>query len=265
MCASRSRDQRRRQRLQVELQAARQHGHRNLLRVGRRQHELDVLGRLLERLQHRVERRPSTACALRRSGRPCSVRPSARSARCRGSRACCRCRCSTRRRARAGRRSGRRRCRRTPRRSPHGVAVTPSVAVEALRQDARDRRLADAARAGQQVGVMQPAARRARWSAPCTTCSCPTSSRERLRPPFAGENLVAHRTDMSSSDRRSAALRDVGRSGIAVRSAEARRETARRASTWTYMSGRSRRATKHQAELATKTNEGGEPFPRHLQ
>ena len=56
-CASmRAADQRRRQRLQVELQAARQHGHRNLLRVGRRQHELDVLGRLLERLQHRVER-----------------------------------------------------------------------------------------------------------------------------------------------------------------------------------------------------------------
>ena len=32
-------------------------------------------------------------------------------------------------------------------------------AVEALREDARDRRLADAARAGEQVRVMQPAAR----------------------------------------------------------------------------------------------------------
>ena len=49
-------DQRGRQRLQVELQAARQHRHRNLLRVRRRQHEVHVLGRLLERLQHRVER-----------------------------------------------------------------------------------------------------------------------------------------------------------------------------------------------------------------
>ena len=43
--------------LEVELQTARQHRHRNLLRIGRRQDELDVLGRLLERLQHRVEGR----------------------------------------------------------------------------------------------------------------------------------------------------------------------------------------------------------------
>ena len=41
--------------LQVELQAARQHRHRDLLRIGRREHELHVLRRLLERLQHRVE------------------------------------------------------------------------------------------------------------------------------------------------------------------------------------------------------------------
>ena len=46
-----------RQRLEIELQAARQHGDRNLLRIGRRENELDVLRRLLERLQHRVERR----------------------------------------------------------------------------------------------------------------------------------------------------------------------------------------------------------------
>jgi hypothetical protein len=41
--------------LQIELQAARQHGDGNLLRIGRRENELDVR-RLLERLQHRVER-----------------------------------------------------------------------------------------------------------------------------------------------------------------------------------------------------------------
>ena len=41
--------------LQVELQAARQHRHRNLLRIGGGEDELDVLGRLLQRLQHRVE------------------------------------------------------------------------------------------------------------------------------------------------------------------------------------------------------------------
>ncbi|MNS83133.1 hypothetical protein D3C72_1169070 [compost metagenome] len=40
---------------QVELQTAREHGHRHLLRIGGRQHELQVLGRLLQRLQHSVE------------------------------------------------------------------------------------------------------------------------------------------------------------------------------------------------------------------
>ncbi|MNS92609.1 hypothetical protein D3C72_1267520 [compost metagenome] len=45
-----------RHRPQVELQAARQHRDRHLLRIGRGQHELEVLGRLLERLEHRVER-----------------------------------------------------------------------------------------------------------------------------------------------------------------------------------------------------------------
>ena len=42
--------------LEVELQAARQHRHRNLLRVGGGEDELHMLGRLFERLQHRVER-----------------------------------------------------------------------------------------------------------------------------------------------------------------------------------------------------------------
>ena len=49
------RDQRPRQKLQIELKAARQHGHRNLLRVGRCQDEFHVIGRLLQRFQHRVE------------------------------------------------------------------------------------------------------------------------------------------------------------------------------------------------------------------
>ena len=44
-----------RHRAQVELQAAAQHRDRHLLRIGGGQHELQVLGRLLERLQHRVE------------------------------------------------------------------------------------------------------------------------------------------------------------------------------------------------------------------
>ena len=45
------------QALEVELQAARQHGDRQLLRVGGGEQELDVFRRLLQRLQQRVERR----------------------------------------------------------------------------------------------------------------------------------------------------------------------------------------------------------------
>ena len=49
-------DLRRRQPAQMKLQAARQHRDRQLLRVGRREQELDVRRRLLERLEQRVER-----------------------------------------------------------------------------------------------------------------------------------------------------------------------------------------------------------------
>ncbi|MNS58949.1 hypothetical protein D3C72_918900 [compost metagenome] len=41
--------------LQIELQAARQHRHRDLLRIGGGQDEFDVGGRLFQRLQHGVE------------------------------------------------------------------------------------------------------------------------------------------------------------------------------------------------------------------
>ena len=50
-------DQRGRHLLEVELQAARQHGDRDLLRVGGGEDELDVRRRLFQRLQHGVERR----------------------------------------------------------------------------------------------------------------------------------------------------------------------------------------------------------------
>ena len=46
-----------RHRSQVELQAARQHGNRHLLRVGGGQHKFQILRRLLQRLQHGVEGR----------------------------------------------------------------------------------------------------------------------------------------------------------------------------------------------------------------
>src|SRR3546814_1020177 len=49
-------DQRHRQTFEIELQAARQHRHQQLLRIGGRKNELDVRRRLLKRLQQRVER-----------------------------------------------------------------------------------------------------------------------------------------------------------------------------------------------------------------
>ena len=51
-------DVQRRHLLEIELQAARQHRHRNLLRIGGGQDEFDVFGRLFEGLQHRVEGMP---------------------------------------------------------------------------------------------------------------------------------------------------------------------------------------------------------------
>ena len=42
---------------EIELQAARQHRDRHLLRICRRKNEFDVLGRLLQRLQHGIEGR----------------------------------------------------------------------------------------------------------------------------------------------------------------------------------------------------------------
>ena len=46
---------RRRHLLQIELQAARQDGHRNFLRIGGGQNEFHMRGRLFQRFQHRVE------------------------------------------------------------------------------------------------------------------------------------------------------------------------------------------------------------------
>ncbi len=46
-----------RDRFQAELHAAAEYRDRNLVRVGGREHELDVLWRLFERFQHRIERR----------------------------------------------------------------------------------------------------------------------------------------------------------------------------------------------------------------
>ena len=42
-------------RAQIKLQAAREYRDRNFLRVGGRQHEFEVFGRLFQRFQHRIE------------------------------------------------------------------------------------------------------------------------------------------------------------------------------------------------------------------
>jgi hypothetical protein len=76
---------------------------------------------------------------------------------------------------------------------PQGVGVTPGDAVEALREDARDRRLADAARARQQVRVVQPAAREGVGER-SDDVRLTGQFRERARAPFARQNLVTHFT-----------------------------------------------------------------------
>jgi hypothetical protein len=53
-----ARDELRAERLQVELEASRQDRHRKALRIRGGEDELHVLGRLFERLQHRIERMP---------------------------------------------------------------------------------------------------------------------------------------------------------------------------------------------------------------
>jgi hypothetical protein len=64
-------------------------------------------------------------------------------------------------------------------------------AVEALREDARDRRLADAAGAGQEIRVVQAIARQ-RVGERGDDVLLPDELLERLRSPLAGERLIAH-------------------------------------------------------------------------
>ncbi len=223
----------RRQRLQVELQAARQHGDRDLLRIRRREHELDVLGRLLERLQHRVER------ALRQhvhfvdqvdlvaADRRCVARVVEDLAHVVDA--------GVRRRIEleqvdeaagidvdAGRAHAARRRRDAGR------------AIQALRQDARDRRLADAAGAGQQVGMVKPAAvQRIRQRGDDVLLSDELA--ERLRSPLAGERLVGHAI-CERWDEVRLAWRQVGP-----------------------------KRAEQSISPADEQRRGGEPFPRHLQ
>ena len=121
--------------------------------------------------------------------------------------------------------------------SPHGVAVTPVLAVEALGEDARERRLADAARAGEQVGVVQAAARQ-RVGERRDDVLLPDQLAERAGPPLAGEDLVAHRKSVRP-ERRSHWPPD----------RLTQRDGAPKSSAW----------------CDDAKSKGGEPFPRHLQ
>jgi hypothetical protein len=182
---------------QVELQAARQHRRRHLLRIGGRQHELQILGRLFQRLQHRVERGVRQhvhfvdhvdleATDHRLVDRLVEQRGDLLDA-------------AVRRRIEfhvvdeaagidvaAGRADTAR---------VRGDAALPvgAGAIERLGQDARHRGLAHAARAGEQVGMVQPALRQ-RIRQRLHHVLLAHQGVETARSVFAGQHQITHRT-----------------------------------------------------------------------
>ena len=177
--------------LQVELQAAAEHGHRDLLRIGGRQDELDVLGRLLERLQHRVEGMAGElvhlvddvdleAPARRRVLGRLQQLAHLLDARVGGGIDLQQVDEAAGVDLDAGRALA------------AGLCRHACFAVEALGKDARQRRLADAARAGEQVGVMQAVLLERVTQCPHDVL-LPYQAAEIPRPPLAGKYLIAHR------------------------------------------------------------------------
>ncbi len=179
-----------REALQVELDAARQHRHRQLLRIGGREQELDVRRRLLERLQERVERALRehvhlvdeihlVAAARRRVLRVVDQLAHVVDAGVAGgvdleqvdeaARVDLAARAAL---------AARGRCR-------------PLLAVQRLGEDARDRRLADAARPGEEERMVQPARiERVRERAHDVLLSDQLG--EAARTPFARKGLIRH-------------------------------------------------------------------------
>ncbi|CAB3849557.1 hypothetical protein LMG26858_01633 [Achromobacter anxifer] len=176
--------------LQVELQAARQHRHRDLLRVGRGKNEFDVGRRLFQCLEHGVERMPGQhvdfvdhvdleAPRARRVHRLLQQLRHFLDAAVRG-----RVQFKVvdeapgidfRARAAHAARLGSDAC----------------FAVEGLRQDARKRGLAHAPGAGEQPGVMQAlGVERMRQRAHHVILS--HEGIERSRPPLAGQYQISH-------------------------------------------------------------------------
>jgi len=185
---------------QVELQAAAQHRHRHLLRIGGGEHELQVLGRLLERLQHRVEggRREhvhlvdhvdleaphhrlvdglieqladlvDTAVRRRIELDGVDVAAGAAHATWRGGDA---------------------------------AQAVGADAVQALGQDARDGGLADAAGAGEQVGVVQTLLRQG-IAQGLHDVRLPHQLGEAARAVLAGQDDIGHGEDSRVPDNRS--------------------------------------------------------------
>ncbi len=245
--------------LQIELQTARQHGDRNLLRVGRREDELDVRRRLFERLQHRVERVVRQHVhfvdhvdlearidgrvhrALEQRGhfidaaiarrvhldvidKAPFVDLAARTAH------------AARRRRHAG------------------------LAIERLREDARQRSLADAAGTRKQIRMVQTAAVE-RMGERAHHVLLSDERSEILRPPFACENLIGHPEIVSVTMPRKT---DSGRRTRAPRghadAASKRGERSMRKLGMTV--GKLQRNRENGREERT-TKEGDEPDPRH--
>jgi len=183
----------RRHLLQIELQAPRQHGHRDLLRIGGGEDEFQVLRRLLERLQHGVERGIRQhvhfvdhvhleAAARRRVLRRVEQLPHLIDTR-------------------VGRRVDLQEIDEAPAvdllagaAATAGLGGDASFAVKALGQNARQCGLAHAAGAREQIGmvqalVLQRVAQRAHH------VLLPHQRRETARAPLAREHLIGHALD----------------------------------------------------------------------
>ena len=199
----------RRQLLQVELQATRQHRHRHLLRIGGRQDEQDVRRRLFQRLQHGVEgvigelvdfvdHVDLVAARRRRVGRAFQqVHHLVHAAiRRRVHFDVIHVAAGIDFRARAA--------------FAAGCGGDARFAVQGLGQNARDGGLADAARAGEQVGVVQPTAGQ-RVSQRLDHVFLPDKGFERTRTPFAGQNLIGHAAILLQRPPRPCAVSPPGR------------------------------------------------------
>ena len=181
--------------LEVELQAARQHRDGHFLRVGRREDELEVRRRLFERLQHRVEgvvrehvhfvdHVDLEARGRGRVGRAFEQRGHFINAAVRG-----RVHLDViDKPAGIDRGAG---LAHAARRGGDAALPVRAHAIERFGEDARERGLADAAGAGEQISVVQPLLGE-RVRERTHDVLLPDELREVARPVFAGKDEIAH-------------------------------------------------------------------------